>query len=62
MNMQSSALKNLPICPVVCVSGGLAGALVGEPQFIFYGEPTTGLNPVISEQIDNLIIELAWKN
>ncbi len=40
---------------------GVARALVGEPQYIFYDEPTTGLDPVTSEQIDNLIMELAQK-
>jgi phospholipid/cholesterol/gamma-HCH transport system ATP-binding protein len=40
---------------------GVARALVGEPQYIFYDEPTTGLDPVTSEQIDNLIGNLAKK-
>jgi phospholipid/cholesterol/gamma-HCH transport system ATP-binding protein len=37
---------------------GVARALVGEPEYIFYDEPTTGLDPVNSEQIDKLIAEL----
>lgn len=37
---------------------GVARALVGEPDYVFYDEPTTGLDPVNSEQIDNLIYEL----
>ncbi len=38
---------------------GVARALVGSPEYIFYDEPTTGLDPVTSEQIDNMIHSLA---
>ena len=38
---------------------GVARALVGKPDYIFYDEPTTGLDPVTSEQIDDLIKQLA---
>lgn len=38
---------------------GVARALVGSPDYVFYDEPTTGLDPVTSEQIDQLIAELA---
>jgi phospholipid/cholesterol/gamma-HCH transport system ATP-binding protein len=37
---------------------GVARALVGSPDYIFYDEPTTGLDPITSEQIDSLILEL----
>lgn len=40
---------------------GVARALVGSPKYIFYDEPTTGLDPVTSEQIDNLILDLSKK-
>ncbi len=40
---------------------GVARALVGSPRYIFYDEPTTGLDPVTSIQIDRLIAELADK-
>lgn len=40
---------------------GVARALVGSPEYIFYDEPTTGLDPVTSEQIDNLILDLSKK-
>lgn len=38
---------------------GVARALVGNPDYVFYDEPTTGLDPVTSEQIDDLIKHLA---
>ncbi len=37
---------------------GVARALVGSPDYIFYDEPTTGLDPITSEQIDKLILQL----
>lgn len=37
---------------------GVARALVGKPTYVFYDEPTTGLDPVTSEQIDKLIAQL----
>lgn len=40
---------------------GVARALVGTPEYIFYDEPTTGLDPVTSEQIDVLINDLTHK-
>lgn len=40
---------------------GVARALTGNPKYIFYDEPTTGLDPVTSEQIDKLIKELTQK-
>lgn len=40
---------------------GVARALVGSPEYIFYDEPTTGLDPVTSIQIDELIQDLTAK-
>ena len=40
---------------------GVARALVGNPEYILYDEPTTGLDPITSEQIDNLIRDLSQK-
>jgi phospholipid/cholesterol/gamma-HCH transport system ATP-binding protein len=37
---------------------GLARALATDPQYIFYDEPTTGLDPVTSDQIDQLIADI----
>jgi phospholipid/cholesterol/gamma-HCH transport system ATP-binding protein len=37
---------------------GLARAIVMEPQYIMYDEPTTGLDPITSDAINDLIIQL----
>jgi phospholipid/cholesterol/gamma-HCH transport system ATP-binding protein len=37
---------------------GLARALASDPMYMFYDEPTTGLDPVTSDQIDALIADL----
>ena len=39
----------------------LARALVTNPSYILYDEPTTGLDPIMSDSIDNLIQDLAEK-
>ncbi len=39
----------------------LARALATEPRYMFYDEPTTGLDPVTSDQIDALIEDLTAK-
>ena len=40
---------------------GLARALVTNPDYILYDEPTTGLDPIMSDSIDHLIKELGEK-
>ncbi|GJQ63381.1 MAG: ABC transporter ATP-binding protein [Melioribacteraceae bacterium] len=40
---------------------GLARALVTNPEYLLYDEPTTGLDPVMSDSIDDLIKELNEK-
>ena len=40
---------------------GLARALINDPDYILYDEPTTGLDPVMSDSIDHLIKELTEK-
>ena len=40
---------------------GLARALITNPDYILYDEPTTGLDPIMSDSIDNLIRELSQK-
>jgi phospholipid/cholesterol/gamma-HCH transport system ATP-binding protein len=36
---------------------GLARAIAAEPEIIFFDEPTTGLDPIMSDVINNLITE-----
>jgi phospholipid/cholesterol/gamma-HCH transport system ATP-binding protein len=36
---------------------GLARALIMDPQFVFFDEPTTGLDPIMADNINNLILE-----
>lgn len=40
---------------------GLARALITNPDYILYDEPTTGLDPIMSDSIDELIKELNEK-
>jgi phospholipid/cholesterol/gamma-HCH transport system ATP-binding protein len=36
---------------------GLARALVRDPEFILYDEPTTGLDPILAAAMDKLIVD-----
>jgi phospholipid/cholesterol/gamma-HCH transport system ATP-binding protein len=40
---------------------GLARALITNPGYILYDEPTTGLDPIMSDSIDELIKDLGKK-
>ncbi len=57
-------LKNIEHVMPSHLSGGmkkrvaLARALATEPGYMFYDEPTTGLDPVTSDQIDELVQSL----
>jgi phospholipid/cholesterol/gamma-HCH transport system ATP-binding protein len=37
---------------------GLARAIIYEPQIVLYDEPTTGLDPVVSDSIDQLMLRV----
>jgi phospholipid/cholesterol/gamma-HCH transport system ATP-binding protein len=37
---------------------GLARAIVYEPQIVLYDEPTTGLDPIVSDSIDKLMMHV----
>jgi phospholipid/cholesterol/gamma-HCH transport system ATP-binding protein len=37
---------------------GLARAIIYKPEIVLYDEPTTGLDPVVSDSIDQLIIRV----
>lgn len=38
---------------------GLARAIISQPEIIFFDEPTTGLDPIMADVINELIIESA---
>jgi phospholipid/cholesterol/gamma-HCH transport system ATP-binding protein len=37
---------------------GLARAIVYQPEIVLYDEPTTGLDPVVADSIDKLIVRV----
>lgn len=37
---------------------GMARAIAGDPEMLLYDEPTTGLDPITAERIDDLIVRL----
>lgn len=37
---------------------GLARAIVYEPQIVLYDEPTTGLDPIVADSIDKLMVRV----
>jgi phospholipid/cholesterol/gamma-HCH transport system ATP-binding protein len=60
-------LKDVSLLRVSELSGGmkkrvsLARAIASEPKYILYDEPTTGLDPVSSEKISELILDMQAK-
>jgi phospholipid/cholesterol/gamma-HCH transport system ATP-binding protein len=37
---------------------GLARAIIYQPEIVLYDEPTTGLDPIVSDSIDRLILRV----
>ena len=37
---------------------GLARAIIYEPQIVLYDEPTTGLDPIVADSIDQLMVQV----
>ncbi len=40
---------------------GIARAIAMEPKFVLYDEPTTGLDPIIADRINELVLQLQKK-
>ncbi|MBK8554072.1 MAG: ABC transporter ATP-binding protein [Ignavibacteria bacterium] len=65
--LEMVGLPNIHKMKPADLSGGmkkrvsLARSLATNPEYILYDEPTTGLDPVMSDQIDDLIRDLSQK-
>lgn len=40
---------------------GLARAIILQPEVMLYDEPTTGLDPIMTDSVDNLILDMQQK-
>lgn len=60
-------LKNIEESMTAALSGGmkkrvgLARAICNDPKIILYDEPTTGLDPIMADGINDLIVEMQKK-
>lgn len=55
---QAAAQMPADISGGMKLRAGLARALVTKPEYVLYDEPNAGLDPIISQQIHELIIEV----
>ncbi|MCK5940901.1 MAG: ATP-binding cassette domain-containing protein [Planctomycetes bacterium] len=59
VGMEHAARQNPPdISGGMKLRAGLARALVTNPEYVLYDEPNAGLDPIISQQIHELIAEV----
>lgn len=59
VEMEDAAAKYPPdISGGMKLRTGLARALVTQPEYVLYDEPNAGLDPIISQQIHELIVEV----
>lgn len=58
---QVAALKPAELSGGMKKRVGLARAIAHEPEYVVYDEPTTGLDPIMSDVINDLIIEVREK-
>ena len=54
----SAGLKPAELSGGMKKRAGLARAIVYKPQYILYDEPTTGLDPIMAANINQLIVDL----
>jgi phospholipid/cholesterol/gamma-HCH transport system ATP-binding protein len=65
--LKELGLENIYDSKVAELSSGekkrvaIARALITEPKILFFDEPTTGLDPILSSQVDSLILQVREK-
>ena len=57
-----AAIDKFPLrFPAVCAKGSASSAIILEPQCVLYDEPTTGLDPVTTDNVDQMILDAAQR-